>query len=768
LRNLDALLQSNADLSGRLLGGAVGNGASSSLTTTISAPGAAGAAAAAVRRASTAADQALASASASTSTSPDKPAKNIRGGFGGPFRTSKDPPFETSRFWRVGGAVPVPNADTLALAEAFRLSPRSFPMVRWSRGDDEALVRASVDAVRESRFAEALERSSAAGWRGEEGGEGNQAARAVAAAVAGTAASAPRSSSSLLDAAASAAASLTVDSPGVEDEIDSFSLERWDRIAASALPSRSGAALSARWREFLRPSVAALEGGGEGSFVPWSREEDAALKRAVGRHGVRSWTLVAKEVNDSAAASGSASAPPQTPPQQETQNKNKRHLRTPFACLSRYRRALDSATVAQGRWTPADDAALAAAVATHGVGNSWAAVAAALGEELAVGGGGGGAGAGSATGSGGVTRHWTSKQVFHRWRVLSGGGSGGVGNEATGTGTGNEANANASASAPPPPSSSTNLIIAPRTLGIWTREEDEALIDAVRDVGEGRWSLAAARVRGRTDVQCRGRYLRMLLPRARRLGAGATSAEVARFDAKAADAAAVAEAKNVSNAAPSSSSPAFPAATVLPPPPRVVGAGARRGHAGTAEVRCPHSGGAPFSQLERDLLLRARDDEARATREEGRVRLRWEPVLRRFRALLLLEAERAAETAAAEAETAAEARSGSRSRFEDRSGLMPEDVRVEVLKLERSRACEARRQERVRAAEGRRREAEARKRARVEAKAASGGGDESKRSKATATATTATAATPAATRRKQPAAKAAKPKAKAGSRGRRG
>ena len=111
LRNLDALLQSNANLSSKLLAGAVGNAAPPPT------PGAAGA------------NEAL-----------NGKKRVAGGGYGGPFRTLKEPPFETSRFWRVGAATPTPNADTLRVAPAFRLSPRSFPLAKWSRGDDEAAL----------------------------------------------------------------------------------------------------------------------------------------------------------------------------------------------------------------------------------------------------------------------------------------------------------------------------------------------------------------------------------------------------------------------------------------------------------------------------------------------------------------------------------------------------------------------------------------------------------------------------------------------------
>jgi len=714
LRNLDALLQSNANLSSKLLAGAVGNAAPPPT------PGAAGA------------NEAL-----------NGKKRVAGGGYGGPFRTLKEPPFETSRFWRVGAATPTPNADTLRVAPAFRLSPRSFPLAKWSRGDDEALLRAAVDAVRERRFAEALEgaarararkRGGGGGWNGgdEDDYDGEGAAAAVAAAaVLGTSSSVPPPppppppppSSSLLDAAASAAASLTADSPGVESEVDAFSLERWDRVAASALPARSGAALAARWREVLRPSVAALEG--EGGSVPWSREEDAALKRAVGRHGERDWSSVAREVNagsasadatdDDAPAPAAAAAAAAAAAPGAAQSRPRGRQRTPFACLSRYRRSLDSATVTCGRWTPADDAALAAAVATHGAGNSWAAVAAALSERAAAAAEVVDGETGEAVNASGITRHWTSKQVYHRWRILSGAG-GGAG------GGGGAAGAGAHAA---------GTIAVPRTLGAWTPEEDEALVEAVRAVGEGRWSLAAARVWGRTDVQCRGRYLRALLPRVRRLGEGATAAEVAAGGGGGGGGSSAAVAPATAAAAAPSASAAASAATAAaavvagpsgPATPRLArsgGAGAagpRRARTWGAEAaaRRPHSGGPPFTALERKLLLRAHDDELAATRREGRQRLRWEPVLRRFRELLAARQQQQQQQAAAGGGGPG-GEGAAREEVGDRSSLMQEDVRVETLKLVSSREAAARLEERKRATRERK---EREKREREEARAA--------------------------------------------------
>lgn len=180
-------------------------------------------------------------------------------------------------------------------------------------------------------------------------------------------------------------------------------------------------------------------------------------------------------------------------------------LRTPAACFARWLTLSaggggsgpGAPRPARRSWTPAQDAALAGAVAAAGLGN-WVATAAAV--------------------PGGFTPH----QCMHRWRAavapalgvgaVAGGGTGGAVGASVGGGGG------AAAGAAP----------APNVVGRWTAAEDAALRGAIAAAGgPGAWARIAASVPGRTDIQCRSRWTQ-LDAKERPGGGGAWAAAEAR------------------------------------------------------------------------------------------------------------------------------------------------------------------------------------------------------------------------------------------------
>jgi len=314
----------------------------------------------------------------------------------GPFRTANAAGVDVSRFWRARGRAPAPNADALRLAPAFGLAPHAFARPAWGDADDAALAAAVVAAARSAWFAELVRGPGAAG---EAAADDFDAAGGDGARVAPPA---PRLS---LAAASAAAAALAPDSPEIRAAVAALTPTDWARLVASTLPGRSPADAAARWAQTLAPAV---------NSGPWSPAEDAALRAAVARHGESDWDAVA------AAIGGGR--------------------RTPFAAFARWRRSLDPGATPSA-WTPADDAALAAAVAAHGA-SAWTDVAAALG---------------------GVR---TAKQCAHRWRA--------------------------------------NVGVAGRKAGPWTPADDATLREALAVEGET-WAAVARRVPGRNEVQARAR-----------------------------------------------------------------------------------------------------------------------------------------------------------------------------------------------------------------------------------------------------------------------
>jgi hypothetical protein len=391
----------------------------------------------------------------------------------GPFRLARSPAATPARshFWTLGrDNQPPPNGDAAVLGPAFELAPLAWGAPPWSRSEDAALGDAALRAVRSARFVSAV---------GSGGGGGGGA---------------PAS----FEAAAAAVGALTLTSPGVEAEVDALPPAAWARLAASALPSRTGPESAARWREAVRPAVAAAP--------PWTPSEDAALAAAVAARGARDWVAIASDVASVAgrvsvvdpvrpsprgrppkgAARRGRAAPllpaPTRPPPPAPDGSTP--VRTPAACFARHLATTPTTPADAGQagpaadgaaprrphaarrvWTADLDAALAAAVARHGLGN-WAAAAGSM--------------------PGGLTPH----QLMHRWR----------GAVAPALGVAGSASAGGGGGAPP----------RGNVLGSWTAGEDAALRAAVAAAGgPGGWARIAGGVPGRTDIQCRSRWTQL-------------------------------------------------------------------------------------------------------------------------------------------------------------------------------------------------------------------------------------------------------------------
>jgi hypothetical protein len=122
--------------------------------------------------------------------------------------------------------------------------------------------------------------------------------------------------------------------------------------------------------------------------------------------------------------------------------------RTAVQCLSQYRRLLQEDKL-NSRWSEEEDMALVQAVGIYGEGN-WSLIAAVFDGKR------------------------NADQCLHRW---------------------------------------TRTLLNPSvTRGRWSQEEDELLLLAVAEVGSHAWTKIAALVPGRTDIQCRDRYLHGLNP----------------------------------------------------------------------------------------------------------------------------------------------------------------------------------------------------------------------------------------------------------------
>ncbi|XP_061343631.1 uncharacterized protein LOC133289658 isoform X1 [Gastrolobium bilobum] len=123
----------------------------------------------------------------------------------------------------------------------------------------------------------------------------------------------------------------------------------WDQLASTHLSGRTGAECESRWLNCEDPLI---------KQDPWTREEDMSLLRIVQDKGIGNWIDIAE----------SLAATNRTP----DNNTN----RTPFQCLARYQRSLNSSML-NSEWTEEEDAQLCSAVAYFGE-QDWQSVASVL------------------------------------------------------------------------------------------------------------------------------------------------------------------------------------------------------------------------------------------------------------------------------------------------------------------------------------------------------------------------------------------------------
>jgi myb proto-oncogene protein len=187
-------------------------------------------------------------------------------------------------------------------------------------------------------------------------------------------------------------------------------------VVAALVPGRTNAKCRQRWVGTLEPTV-----GKKGN---WSTEEDAKLVEAVKRHGKDGWTVVARLVSG----------------------------RTNTQCRERCIYKVDPANMGKGKWTPDEDFQLTEAVQKLGK-DSWVAVAALI-----------------------LGR--TNIQCRSRWTL------------------------------------SLSLILDPTVgkKGKWSTEEDAKLMEAVQRHSKDGWAVVATLVPGRTNYQCRERWISRLDP----------------------------------------------------------------------------------------------------------------------------------------------------------------------------------------------------------------------------------------------------------------
>jgi hypothetical protein len=317
------------------------------------------------------------------------------------------PALGISWFWAQPGAPPPPPYPGAAeLAPVFAALPLTFPRTAWSDDERRALREGVLQAAQEAALHALL--------------------GALEAGAAGGAAP------SLADFEARRApiAALDERAPEVLAAAAGFGEEVWARVARRTLPARSGVECRLQWLNAARPDLAA---------GPFSAVEDAALRAAVAARGERDWAAVATAVSAAGAPAG-------------------RGARSRLAALARWQQLAAARGGRARRFTAADMERLLALVARHG--QAWRRVA----DEF-----GGG---------------WEALQLLHQWRRHDQRTAGGA--------------------------------VAPR-LGLWTPAEDAALRAAVALRGR-KWSLVARDVPGRTDVQCRERYVNVLAPEVRNVG----------------------------------------------------------------------------------------------------------------------------------------------------------------------------------------------------------------------------------------------------------
>eukprot|EP01137_Pigoraptor_chileana_P004953 Opistho-2@47347 len=106
----------------------------------------------------------------------------------------------------------------------------------------------------------------------------------------------------------------------------------WDRLASVHVPGRSGLDCRIQWLNNDHPVI---------NKGPWTKHEDRTITRLAREKGELHWEAVAQALGTN---------------------------RTAAQCLSRYQRVLNPGML-RSKWSPDEDAALAAAVRRHGEGN---------------------------------------------------------------------------------------------------------------------------------------------------------------------------------------------------------------------------------------------------------------------------------------------------------------------------------------------------------------------------------------------------------------
>jgi hypothetical protein len=220
----------------------------------------------------------------------------------------------------------------------------------------------------------------------------------------------------------------------------------WVRVA-KLLPDRTNTQCCEKWVKYLGPSIYL---GNAPSKGKWTAEEDATLTDAVEKLGNNDWVQVAVMVPS----------------------------RTNVQCRHRWAESLDTASARDLReraprrnWKPEEDATLTEAVKKHG--DNWVAVAA-------------------------LVPGRTNKQVSVRWRESL--------SPSIDQTSRTKIKETVKEKAKPPRASTPST---PRRS--WKPEEDAALIEAVKKHGDN-WVGVAKLVPGRTNNQCCSRWSRHLNP----------------------------------------------------------------------------------------------------------------------------------------------------------------------------------------------------------------------------------------------------------------
>ncbi|KAG1674241.1 hypothetical protein FOA52_013861 [Chlamydomonas sp. UWO 241] len=228
-----------------------------------------------------------------------------------------------SRFWRIGGITPAPNADTLALAAAMEVLPSSFERTRWSPAMIERLKSGVLTEVQHVLTADALQALQAVP------GQATQAA---------------------LDTEFAAIRAVTLSSDEAMRVVASFTQEHWGRISRSFVKSHGATDCVIFYMHSVAP----------GRARAWGQDESARLRALAEKHGGRHWEKVASELGT---------------------------FRTPSQCMQFYLKHCRAARCGGGNvehlkyrtnWTPADDATLRVLVTRHGT--QWVKIALEMGD----------------------------------------------------------------------------------------------------------------------------------------------------------------------------------------------------------------------------------------------------------------------------------------------------------------------------------------------------------------------------------------------------